>query len=54
VLSIDSTVAISCLSIEELGYFDENKEGDKKDIVHEKQRSEDSSKNSGEGERKEK
>jgi len=30
VLSIDSTVAISSLSLEELGYLDEKKETDKK------------------------
>ncbi|MGB7291146.1 MAG: hypothetical protein WBD99_03125 [Thermodesulfobacteriota bacterium] len=30
-LSIDSTVAISSLSLEELGYFDEEKENDKKE-----------------------
>ena len=40
--------------LEELVFFDENKEGDKKDKVHEKQRSEDSSKNSREEDQKQK
>jgi len=36
VLSIDSTVAISCLSLKELIYLNENKEKDKNQEVHEK------------------
>ena len=47
VLSIDSTVAISCLYLEELGYF-----GDKKDEIHEEGSNKDNSRNSGEEEQK--
>jgi hypothetical protein len=40
--------------LEELGYFDEKKEKDKKDEVRDKERSEDNFQNSGEEEQKEK
>jgi hypothetical protein len=48
VLSIDSPVAISCLSLDELGYFDENKEEHKNQEVHDEGNRKDSSRNSGE------
>jgi hypothetical protein len=51
VLSIDCPVAISCLSLEELGYFDEKKDKDKKDEVHDEGGKKDNSKNSGEEEK---
>jgi len=46
-------VAISCLSLDELGYFDENKK-DKKGEVHDKGRNGDSLQNSREEEQKQK
>jgi hypothetical protein len=36
--------------LEELGYFDEEKEGDKRDEVHDRKTDKDNSKNSREGE----
>ncbi|MGB7293007.1 MAG: hypothetical protein WBD99_12615 [Thermodesulfobacteriota bacterium] len=48
VLSIDSTVATSCLSLEELGYFDEKKEKDKNQEVHDEGSNKDYLKNSRE------
>ena len=43
--------ALIAAILEELGYLDNKKEKDKKDEVREKERNEDSLKNSGEGEK---
>ncbi|MGB7291142.1 MAG: hypothetical protein WBD99_03105 [Thermodesulfobacteriota bacterium] len=53
-LSIDSTVAISTLSLEELGYLEEKKEKDKKAEVHDEGISKDRSQNRREEELKQK
>jgi hypothetical protein len=54
VLSIDSTAAISSLSLEKLGYFDEQKEEDKREEGLEKEGNKDDLKSSGEKQQKEK
>jgi hypothetical protein len=47
VLSIDSTVALSWLTLDELGYSDENKEKDKKEEVRDEGSSKESLRESG-------
>lgn len=54
VLSIDSPVAISCLSVEKLGYVDEKKEKDKKDETRDEGDNKDNLQNSAEEEQKRK
>ena len=52
VLSMDSTVAISYLYLEDLGYFDEKKEKDKKNEVRDEGSNEDNFQNNGEEDKK--
>jgi hypothetical protein len=54
VLNIDSTVAISYLSFEELAYLDDKTEKEKKDVAYDEGRKKGSLKNSGEEEQKQK